>query len=159
MMKLKKTIENKIKKMNNNELIILINELCDINEDNIKYLNNSLSNASINVDKEINKIDKCFYSVNINLNKALNIYWELNRTYKDYKGICEIGLHLLENIDMFYDCYIDNIFEIIFELSESICSNILKINDNSIYINRIKDILDKFEYEGLFELYSYFDDL
>ena len=159
MMKLKKTIENKIKKMNNNDLIILINELCDINEDNIKYLNNSLSNASINVDKEINKIDKCFYSVNINLNKALNIYWELNRTYKDYKGICEIGLHLLENIDMFYDCYLDSIFEIIFELSESICSNILKINDNSIYINRIKDILDKFEYEGLFELYSYFDDL
>ena len=158
-MKLKKTIENKIKKMNNNDLIILINELCDINEDNIKYLNNSLSNASINVDKEINKIDKCFYSVNINLNKAFNIYWELNRTYKDYKGICEIGLHLLENIDMFYDCYLDSIFEIIFELSESICSNILKINDNSIYINRRKDILDKFEYEGLFELYSYFDDL
>lgn len=159
MMKLKKTIENKIKKMNNNELIILINELCDINEDNIKYLNNSLSNASINVDKEINKIDKCFYSVNINLNKALNIYWELNRTYKDYNGICDVGLHLLENIDMFYDCYLDSIFEIIFELSESICSNILKINDNSIYINRIKDILDKFEYEELFELYSYFDDL
>ncbi len=158
-MKLKKTIENKIKKMNNNDLIILINELCDINEDNIKYLNNSLSNASINVDKEINKIDKCFYSVNINLNKALNIYWELNRIYKDYKGICEVGLHILENIDMFYDCYIDNIFEIIFELSDSICNNILKINDNSIYINRIKDILDKFEYEGLFELYSYFDDL
>ena len=158
-MKLKKTIENKIKKMNNNDLIILINELCDINEDNIKYLNNSLSNASINVDKEINKIDKCFYSVNINLNKALNIYWELNRTYKDYKGICDVGLHLLENIDMFYDCYLDSIFEIIFELSESICSNILKINDNSIYINRIKDILDKFEYEELFELYSYFDDL
>lgn len=158
-MKLKKTIENKIKKMNNNDLIILINELCDINEDNIKYLNNSLSNASINVAKEIDKIDKCFFSININLNKALNIYWELNRTYKDYNGICDVGLHLLENIDMFYDCYIDNIFEIIFELSESICSNILKINNNSIYINRIKNILDNFEYEGLFELYSYFDDL
>lgn len=154
----KKSIEKRINKMNNDELLSLIYELCEINEDNIKYINNSLSNATINVDKEINKIDKCFYSNTIKLNKALGIYWELNRTYKDYKGLSEIGLALLELINMFYEFYEDKILDIVLELSNSLCSNILKTQDNSIYIARIKKILCSSEFEELVELYySYFN--
>ena len=55
-MKLKTSVLNKVNKMTKDDLINLINNLCESNEDVVSYLNNVLSNSKIDSEKYITKI-------------------------------------------------------------------------------------------------------
>ena len=52
-MKLKTSVLNKVNKMTKDDLINLINNLCESNEDVVSYLNNVLSNSKIDSEKYI----------------------------------------------------------------------------------------------------------
>lgn len=54
-MKLKNSVTNKLNKMSQEELIGLINNLCDSNEEVVSYLNNVLTNTKVdaNISQEL----------------------------------------------------------------------------------------------------------
>ena len=65
-MKLKQTVINKIKKMSKEELIAVINDICEINDDIVKYLNNNLTNTKLDYKFYIKRIDSALGVKNYN---------------------------------------------------------------------------------------------
>ena len=57
-MKLKTSVLNKVNKMTKDDLINLINNLCESNEDVVSYLNNVLTNTKVDANKYIARIKK-----------------------------------------------------------------------------------------------------
>ena len=72
-MKLKTNVKNKIGKMNREELVNLIEELCQCNDDVVAYLNNVLTNTKLDVDKLLRQINRCFEGCNFKVDNAIYI--------------------------------------------------------------------------------------
>lgn len=158
--KIKQTAINKIKKMSKEELITIINDICEINDDVVKYLNNTLTNTKLDYNFYIKRISSVLGVNYYNYPKALEIYENVKKTSKDYEGLSEIGLTLLEmliddfNSGSFVQKKLDNLIMI----AEDVCNDISCVEDNLKYQQKFKLIIsDEFVSEFLFDIfYDYF---
>lgn len=165
-MQLKTSVFNKLNKMSKEELLSLINEMCDCNNDVSTYINNTLSKTKIDMDKIITKIEKCFNGINFKTDKAMELYITTRKTTRDYNSLSEIGLCLLDCLIMDFGLgnFSDSRYKRIEKVADMVCEDIEKSNNSEHkkkYIEIIEnDDIHEFLYEMLIETYySYFSDM
>ena len=163
-MELKVSVKKKINDMSREELLELLNNLCAVNDDVIKYLNNCIANTKINKEKYIARIGKCFNSYNINCREALDIYLNVKKITTDYAALSEIGLSLLDNLLWFLDFgYSNNLVKKIDEISSMVCGDIARAVDNISLRITYENYLSRDLYDEIVEIilnnyYCYFDE-
>lgn len=162
-MKLKTSVLNKVNKMTKDDLINLINNLCESNEDVVSYLNNVLSNSKIDSEKYITKIEGCFKGCNFKVDKALDLYLTLRKTTNDYNALSQIGLCLLNELifDFGLGNFSESRFKKISKISEMVCDDISKTENNEEFRKQY-EVLSLGEYDYLYEelneiYYRYFE--
>ena len=162
-MKLKTSVLNKVNKMTKDDLINLINNLCESNEDVVSYLNNVLSNSKIDSEKYITKIEGCFKGCNFKVDKALDLYLTLRKTTNDYNALSQIGLCLLNELifDFGLGNFSESRFKKISKISEMVCDDISKTENNEEFRKQY-EVLSLGEYDYLYEelneiYYMYFE--
>ena len=162
-MKLKTSVLNKVNKMAKDDLINLINNLCESNEDVVSYLNNVLSNSKIDSEKYITKIEGCFKGCNFKVDKALDLYLTLRKTTNDYNALSQIGLCLLNELifDFGLGNFSESRFKKISKISEMVCDDISKTENNEEFRKQY-EVLSLGEYDYLYEelneiYYRYFE--
>lgn len=164
-MELKANVKKKINNMSREELLELLNNLCAVNDDVIKYVNNCLTNTKINIEKYIDKIGKCFNSYNINCQKAIDIYLDVKKITTDYAALSDIGLSLLDNLFWFLDFgYSNNLVKKIYEISLMVCEDIARTIDNISLRITYENFLSRTLNEEILEIllnnyYCYFDEM
>ena len=157
-MKLKTSVLNKVNKMTKDDLINLINNLCESNEDVVSYLNNVLSNSKIDSEKYITKIEGCFKGCNFKVDKALDLYLTLRKTTNDYNALSQVGLCLLNELifDFGLGNFSESRFKRISKISSLVCEDISKATNNEEYRREYEALLlveDEYLYEELIETY------
>ena len=162
-MKLKTSVLNKVNKMTKDDLINLINNLCESNEDVVSYLNNVLSNSKIDSEKYITKIEGCFKGCNFKVDKALDLFLTLRKTTNDYNALSQIGLCLLNELifDFGLGNFSESRFKKISKISEMVCDDISKTENNEEFRKQY-EVLSLGEYDYLYEelneiYYMYFE--
>lgn len=161
-MELKKNIGTKINNLSKDELLSLINTICEKNEDVVKFLNNYYSNKKVNVQKYLEQIEKCFSGSTIKRDKAIENFKELDKTYNDYDALSQVGLSLLSYLidDYNMGSYSQSLAKKIAEIAYETCASIAKV-DNEEYRSDYKALMFNDDYldEMLNDAYySYFDD-
>lgn len=162
-MELKKNIETRISNLSKEELLLLINTICEKNEDVVKFLNNYYSNKKVDVQKYLDKIEKCFFGSTVKRDKAIEIFKELDKTCNDYDALSQVGLSLLSYLidDYNMGCQSQSLAKKIVEIAYETCANIAKL-DNDEYRSDYKALMFNDDYldEMLTDAYYlYFDDI
>lgn len=161
-MELKKNIETRISNLSKEELLLLISTICEKNEDVVKFLNNYYSNKKVEVQKYLDKIEKCFFGSTVKRDKAIEIFKELDKTCNDYDAISQVGLSLLSYLidDYNMGCQSQSLAKKIAEIAYETCASIAEV-DNEEYRSDYKALMfiDDYLDEMLTDAYySYFDD-
>ncbi|MCM1130411.1 MAG: hypothetical protein NC310_04705 [Roseburia sp.] len=159
---LKESVIKKLKAMGKEELLTLLLEICDANEDVIKYLNNTLCKSKIDSEKYINQIEKCFRGINFRVDKAINIYTTLRKTTKEYSALSEVGLTLLNELLLDYDMgnMTRSHIKRIEDISQMLCEDISKASNNEGYRRQYESLSigDELVYDILSQVYyGYFE--
>ena len=160
-MKLKTNVKNKIGKMNREELVNLIEELCQCNDDVVTYLNNVLTTTKLDVDKLLRQINRCFEGCNFKVDNAIDIYLTSRKTTKDYDALSRIGLLLLQGLIWDFDLgnYSRPKFNKIENITPLVLEDISKVSLNKEYRLVFEELMEN---ECLYDMmqdcyYSYFD--
>lgn len=157
-MKLKKSVTNKLSKMSKEELLGLINDLCDSNDEVVSYLNNVLTYTKVDANKYMVRIEKCFEGCNFKVDKAMDIYLALRKTTIDHNALSQVGLCLLNELifDFGMGNFSDSRFKRISKISSLVCEDISKATNNEEYRREYEALLlveDEYLYEELIEIY------
>ena len=148
--------------MNKEELITLINELCECNDDVVGYLNNTLTNTKLDAEKILRQIGKCFEGCNFKVDKAINLYFTARKTSKDYNALSEIGLLLLQSLiwDFELGNYSQSRYKRIEKVVPLVCEDISKTMPNIEYRICYEELIsNEFLYDMMTDIYySYFSE-
>lgn len=161
-MKLKSNVKNKIIKMNKEELIMLINELCECNDDVVGYLNNTLTNTKLDVEKILRQIEKCFEGCNFKVDKAMNLYLTTRKISNNHNALSEIGLLLLQSLiwDFELGNYSQSSYKRIEKVASLVCENISKSAPNIEYRIAYEELISNYYlYDMMTDIYyNYFSE-
>ena len=161
-MKLKSNVKNKIIKMNKEELITLINELCECNDDVVGYLNNTLTNTKLDVEKILRQIGKCFEGCNFKVDKAMNLYLTTRKISNNHNALSEIGLLLLQSLiwDFELGNYSQSGYKRIEKVASLVCEDISKSAPNIEYRIAYEELISNdYLYDMMTDIYyNYFSE-
>jgi len=155
------TLLKKLEKKNKEELLLLIKELCDNNEDNVKYLKSFYSSKD-NSEKHFRKIDRFLKGSVIRLKESKDYFNNIIKTTANKIEIAKTGIYYLESlIDVFeYSINTEKEYDLFYDVLDLTCSIVNKITCNEQYVKEIYDIICRFPIEidcsDLFSVFYYY---